>query len=67
MNSKHPREERAYQRRLRRLRARDRREGALNRRLHDLIEEDEEGLIDSGRSRPSPRRHHYEYDEGGRD
>ena len=67
MNSNNPREQRAYQRRLRRLRARDRREGALNRRLDDLIEEDEEGLIDSGHSRPSPRRQHYEYDDGGRD
>ena len=67
MNSKNPRDPRASQRRLRRLRARARREGARNLRLDDLLDEEEEGLIDSGRSRPSPRRQHYEYDDGGRD
>ncbi len=72
MNSNNPREQRAYQRRLQRLRARDRREGAQsNRRLRDLntYADSVQFLDDDGEFRPSRRRleRQQEIDDGGLD
>ena len=72
MNSNNPREQRAYQRRLQRLRARDRREGAQsNRRLRDLntYADSVQFLDDDGEFRPSRSRleRQQDIDDGGLD
>ena len=71
MNSNNPSEQRAYQRRLKRLRARDRRWGDHSRRLQEINEaydelRQERHALD-GDLRPAPGRRNREIDDGGLD
>ena len=74
MNSNNPREQRAYQRRLQRLRARDRRWGAqsgrrlreINDTYEDELREERYALDDDRRSRRRLERQQ-EIDDGGLD
>ncbi len=70
MNSNNPREQRAYSRRLQRLRARDRRWGnGQSRRLRadtvPVLRQDYDALDDD--LYPAPRRRDREIDDGGLD
>ena len=72
MNSNNPSEQRAYQRRLKRLRARDRRWGdERSRQLQEINEaydefRQERRALD-GNLRPHPGRRNREIDDGGLD
>ena len=71
MNRNDPREQRAYSRRLQKLRARSRRESnAHSRRLRDISDAYAESLYEhalDGDLRPAPRRRNREIDDGGLD
>ena len=70
MNSNNPREQRAYSRRLQRLRARDRKwgDGRIRRLRADtvpVLRQDYDALDDD--LHPAPRRRDREIDDGGLD
>jgi hypothetical protein len=72
MNSNNPSEQRAYQRRLQRLRARNRRWGDGHRRRLQEINEAYDELrpehhVLDGDLRPAPGRRNREIDDGGLD